>query len=282
MCVCAAAFLICGGLLLWMHINENKVDDALKNAVIDTAPSPSVPVSPSPKPSPSPSPEPSETVSPSPEPSPEPVPAYEPADIPIDFEYLKSVNEDIYAWIDLQGLGLEYPVLQSIGDPDYYLHRDINGNYSSNGSLYTQYTFNTKTFGDACTVIYGHDMASGKMFGRLEPFTKGLDLDDEENEDNYFVIYTPTRKLTYRIACAGVYSNDNILYYHDFSKEDDFNEFFQKFSSFGVGTRNISETFKPEFGTETVVLLTCWKTNNYYRYLTVGCLVDVQGEPLHP
>ena len=102
----------------------------------------------------------------------------------------------------------------------------------------------------------------------------GKDVDDEENEKNYFTIYTPNKVLKYRIASAGVYSNASILYYYDFDEEEEFNAFFDEFNNFSYGSRNISQTFTPKFGDKLVILLTCHKRNNNYRYITIGVLVE--------
>ena len=208
--------------------------------------------------------------------APEPTPPPTPVEIPIDFDYLQQTNRDIYSWITYKAFPTEqgYPVLSNAKEPDFYLQRDIYGNYSNAGSLYTQSNQNALDYGDPCTIIYGHDMMSGRMFGNMEYFTSGLDLEDEENKDNYFTIYTPEKALTYRISCAGVYSSKHPLYFYDFSVEEDFDEFFREFYEFPYGSRNVCESFRPQFGDRIVILLTCHKLNNQYRYLTIGVLTE--------
>ena len=276
MIVCILVALLCVGALVWMHAQQAKVDKALEGAVSATAtPTSALSAAPTPAPAtPSPSSEPSET--PAPEPTPEPTPPPEPVEIPIDFDYLKQTNRDIYSWICYSAFPAEqgYPVLSNAKEPDYYLQRDIYGNFSNAGSLYTQSNYNALDYSDPCTIIYGHDMMSGRMFGNMEYFTLALDLEDEENPDNYFTIYTPEKALTYRIACAGVYSNKHPLYFYDFSDEEKFDEFFGEYYNFPYGSRNICESFRPQFGDKLVILLTCHKLNNQYRYLTIGVLTE--------
>ncbi len=267
MIVCIVVAALCVGALLWMQAQQAKVDKALDNAV-----SPAPTAAPSAKPTPTPTPAPSASSAPdeTPEPSPEPV------EIPIDFNYLLATNRDIYSWIRYSAFPTEqgYPVLSNEKDPDYYLQRDIYGNFSNAGSLYTQSCYNALDYSDPCTIIYGHDMLSGRMFGNLEYFTSELDLDDAENEDNYFTIYTPEKALRYRIACAGVYSNKHPLFYYDFSIEKEFDEFFEEYYNYPYGSRNVSESFRPQFVDKLVILLTCHKLNNQYRYLTIGVLTE--------
>lgn len=49
---------------------------------------------------------------------------------PIDFEKATEENRDIYAWIKIPGLPVDYPVLRKPGDDDYYLRRNLRGKYS--------------------------------------------------------------------------------------------------------------------------------------------------------
>ena len=84
-----------------------------------------------------------------------------------DFRALKAQNPDIYAWLYIPGTDINYPVCQSTNDV-YYLTHNTQGGLDANGALYTESAYNGKGFTDPVTVIYGHNMRSGKMFGNLE------------------------------------------------------------------------------------------------------------------
>ena len=58
----------------------------------------------------------------------------------VDFSYLKEINPDIVAWIDLPDTSISYPVLQSGEDKkeDYYLHHNVDGSYGYPSSVYIQ------------------------------------------------------------------------------------------------------------------------------------------------
>jgi len=269
--VCAVIAAACIGILAWMHISAQGTERQIEEAVSTPAAAPSG----RPTPSLSPSPKPSET--PTPEPSPEPTPA----DVPIDFAYLKEINEDIYGWIELTATEQGYPVVSNEKDPDYYLHRDINRNYSPDGTLYTQSTANELEFIDPCTVIYGHNMNSGKMFGKLQKMARQRDIDDAEAEGNYFTLYTPTKIEKYRICMEGVFSNKNVLYYYDFSDEESFAKFFEDFKTTSTGPHYFCSDLEPQFGDEIVILSTCYSADHTYRFLTIGVMVEKEGtEPV--
>src|SRR5699024_993215 len=54
----------------------------------------------------------------------------------IDWQYLKSINEDIIAWIEIEGTQINYPILKDNGDL-YYLKHNYLKKYNSNGSIFT-------------------------------------------------------------------------------------------------------------------------------------------------
>ena len=97
-------------------------------------------------------PEPEEEKEPEPETT--ETPAKEPVEIPIDFPSLQAQNPDVYAWIQVPGTEVDYPILQSPDDNGYYLVHDINKSEAAAGAIFTE-NYNTKTFEDPNTVIYG-------------------------------------------------------------------------------------------------------------------------------
>lgn len=68
----------------------------------------------------------------------------------------------------MPGTGVDYPVLKS-KENDYYLYRNIYGEYDEDGSIYLN---NYTEINDVNLVVYGHNMQNGNMFSTL---TKYLD-----------------------------------------------------------------------------------------------------------
>ena len=52
----------------------------------------------------------------------------------IDWDYLKSVNEDIIAWIEIEGTNINYPILKA--KDVYYLKHSFDKKYNSNGDKF--------------------------------------------------------------------------------------------------------------------------------------------------
>lgn len=88
-----------------------------------------------------------------------------PARLPsIDFDALLEVNPDIRAWLDCEGSGINYPVVQG-EDNEYYLRRMYDGTRNKAGCLFIDYE--NEPFTDRNTIIYGHNLLDGSMFSEL-------------------------------------------------------------------------------------------------------------------
>ncbi len=84
------------------------------------------------------------------------------------FEELDEVNPDICGWITIDNTEIDYPVLQ--GENNFsYINTDVYGNFSLSGSIFLD-SRNSPDFSDTLSLIYGHHMAGGKMFGDLDKF----------------------------------------------------------------------------------------------------------------
>lgn len=87
-----------------------------------------------------------------------------------NWDELHKINKEIVAWLEIPGTDyIDYPVLSHDGDDinnQYYLYRDVHGNYSGYGSLFIDYR--SKGGVDAKNVIvHGHHMQNGQMFQNL-------------------------------------------------------------------------------------------------------------------
>ncbi|MCL1816245.1 MAG: class B sortase [Clostridiales bacterium] len=102
----------------------------------------------------------------------------------IDFSALKTINANIAAWLFSPDTVIDYPIVWA-DDYDYYLHHLPDGTYNNNGTLFIDYNC-AADFSDALTVIYGHKMKSGKMFGSISNYKKQAYYD----EHPYMYLYS--------------------------------------------------------------------------------------------
>lgn len=82
------------------------------------------------------------------------------------FSRLMEVNPDICAWLTLDHTRIDYPILQG-KDNLSYINTDVYGNFALAGSIYLD-SRNDSSFRDAYSLLYGHHMESGRMFGDLD------------------------------------------------------------------------------------------------------------------
>ena len=125
-----------------------------------------------------------EAVAPAPAPAPMPAPSLDIPDLVIDFAYLSQINADATAWLYSPDTPIDYPVVWA-SDYNYYLRRLPDGKENANGSLFTDYN-SLPDFAGHLTVIYGHNMKSGQMFGSLTQYKSQKYYD----EHPYLYLYT--------------------------------------------------------------------------------------------
>lgn len=123
----------------------------------------------------------------------------------VDFTNIQVENKDICGWIEIPAIKVSYPVLQGENN-NSYLRYLPDGTYSIGGSIFVDERCKSD-FSSPVTVIYGHYMYNGSMFGRLKSF---LDINFLKNNDE-FKIYTPNKTITAQIiACFEISKNSEI------------------------------------------------------------------------
>ena len=120
------------------------------------------------------------------------------APLDIDFDSLRSINTDVIGWIYMEALPeISYPVVQG-EDNNFYLHQTYEKNYNFAGTIFIDYE-NKRDFSDCNTLVYGHNMKNGSMFGMLKKYRADETL---YNTSKYFWILTPEKDYRYEIIAA--------------------------------------------------------------------------------
>lgn len=184
----------------------------------------------------------------------------EPDRIEVDFDALRETNSDIVAWIYGADTGLNYPIVRGT-DNDYYLHHLIDGSSNSNGTLFMDYQCEPD-FSMQNTLIYGHNMRSGNMFGHLVEYKNSAFY----TEHPYLYIITPD--CTYRMdLLAGCVLNFDAPIY-GFELSADYVRSCMENSTFQSQT-----TYSEEY--PLLTLSTCSYEYEDARYAVIGQLVAV-------
>ncbi len=85
-----------------------------------------------------------------------------------DAETVVEVPKGYVAWLEVDDTDIDYPIMQGI-DNEEYLNKNPYGKYSLSGSIFLDYR-NSKDFTDPYSLVYGHHMGQGAMFGALDDF----------------------------------------------------------------------------------------------------------------
>ena len=98
-----------------------------------------------------------------------------PAGIQDDLKTLYYLNSDIRGWLKYSACGIDREVMHS-NDNDYYLTHDFYKNKNKNGALFfdSKNKLDTSTATSKSLVIYGHNMASGQMFAKLNNLAESV------------------------------------------------------------------------------------------------------------
>ncbi len=125
--------------------------------------------------------------------------------VQIDFDGLRAINEDIVAWIQIPGIGVDYPVVQG-EDNEYYLHYTFERKANIAGSIFLDCR-NRADFTDRKVILYGHNMQDGSMFSGLERYQD----DDFREMQGRVVLYLPDKTLECKIVeCRQVAVQDSM------------------------------------------------------------------------
>ena len=176
--------------------------------------------------------------------------------IEVDFTSLQREYPHIVAWIQWPLLDISLPVVHGETN-DQYLRRLPDGSWNEGGSIFLEAA--NKGMEDLHTILYGHNMNDGSMFGNLVSF-----LDEEfylhHENDAVFYIYTPQGVWEYQLfSVEKVISTDPHVYMVGYTRGEEFREFVEtmKQRSLYKMTANID-------GSQPVITLsTCDEANPY-------------------
>ena len=108
------------------------------------------------------------------------------------------------AWLYCPDTVIDYPVMKA-DDYSYYLKHLPDGTHNANGTLFLDYNC-APDFSDSLSVIYGHKMKSGKMFGSLEGYKK----EGYYSEHPYMYLYTKQGKFRINLVYGCVIGGERM------------------------------------------------------------------------
>lgn len=184
----------------------------------------------------------------------------------INFEELTKINEDIIGWLAVENTNISYPLLKSKDNQDY-LKLAANKVKNNGGSIFLDCR-NQVDFKDQHTIIYGHNMKNGSMFGGLKQFVEG---DYWKNHSRFYII-KPEGALEYEVFSAYQTRADSAAYVLDFSG----NLSFAAFVDLAKEHSQVETSVSVSENDRIVTLSTCTNKEQMGRYVVHGKLVNGQ------
>lgn len=187
----------------------------------------------------------------------------------IDWEVLWEENEHIYAWLYIPGTDIDYPIVQHPDEASYYLRRDLSGNKSTAGCIFTQF-YNEKDFTDLNTVIYGHNMRNGTMFASLHNY-ENLGFFEEYP---YVYIYVPDGVLVYEVFAAYQGGDQHLLFSYDSTTPEAFQRYLDAVFDIRDMGAHFREGLEVKGENHVISLSTCVRGEETSRYLVQAVLLN--------
>lgn len=259
-CVAAA-----GGILLYRHLADRQSEELLEalrasaESYVPPEQSAGLPGDPSPESIPAESDLSGSTLEPAavPEPTASPEPTPQPTPEPVENPYQDSflANEDMAAWLVVPDTPIDYPVMWTPRDENYYLLRGFDGKSNKNGCLILDT--------DCCLsplttnlIIHGHNMKSGAMFGELDNYKEESFFWDHREMQ----LHTEEGIRTYEVVAvflSEVYKKtDQVFKFYQFFQADtqeEFDDFYENIKALSLYDTGVTA----EYGDHFLTLSTC-------------------------
>lgn len=196
------------------------------------------------------------------------------------YRELHEINPDMIGWLTIDGTVIDYPVMQTMEDEEYYLSRDFYGDANKNGCLIldTDSTAGTGTkaggYKDGTApstnlIIHGHTMKSGEMFGNLQRYADAeygaehaiLRFDSLYEEREYELIAVFYSQV--------YYESDNVFKYYKFFQADtqeEFDDWYENIKKLSLYDTGVTV----QFGDEFLTLSCCSYQVEDGRFVVVG------------
>lgn len=187
-----------------------------------------------------------------------------------EYQILYEMNPDLVGWIKIEDTRINYPVMQTPTQKDYYLRRNFDKVYSDRGCIYVREQCDVTKPSDNLT-IYGHHMNDGSMFANLSKYQRK----DFWAEHGTVIFDTLTEHHTYQIFAVfkTTASVGQGFPYHSFvdaADETEFDEFVSTCKELAFYDTGIT----PKYGDKLICLSTCEYTQTNGRFVVAAVRVS--------
>lgn len=183
----------------------------------------------------------------------------------IDLEELRRTNPDVLGWIAIPGTQLDYPYLKG-EDNDYYLNCTWKGSRSAAGAVFMDVNC-PDDFSSFNTILYGHNMKNGTMFGSLKKYRQQSYY--EENPCIYIVDGRGVCRYEIFAAFEAEVVRDTFRLDLDNDRKRD------AFLNYSAAMNGLETQVVPTVRDSLITLSTCTGKDYDHRWVVQGVLTGV-------
>ncbi len=184
---------------------------------------------------------------------------------------MKQENKDFFGWISIEDTELNYPVMYTPNNAEYYLHRAFDHSSSQSGVPFLDANY---VEGSQNYLVYGHNMRNGTMFSILmsyasEEFLKEhpiIKFDTLEESGEYKV-------LAAFYSEAPIQEEGEFKYYEyaNLTNQIDFETYLQEITARSLYRTGISADYKDQL----LTLSTCSYHTPNGRFVVVAKRINI-------
>ena len=176
-------------------------------------------------------------------------------------EILRELSEDAVAWLTVDNTKIDYPVMQGENNTEY-LNKAPGGEFSLSGSIFLD-SRNDKMFSDPYSLVYGHHMEYGAMFGSLDGYAD-REYFDAHKTGTLTVIKGAEYKITFFASCKAQ-ATEKVIFDPPESNNQALLEYLNKHAII-YDPRGVSA------GSKLIALSTCQSAESNERMIVFGTL----------
>ncbi len=184
-----------------------------------------------------------------------------------EYAGLYAENSDTIGWLKIDGMTIDYIVMQAPDEINKYLRHDFYGKDSTRGCLFVDEYCDI--FNSDNIIIYGHNMKDGSMFGTLDSYA------DESFYAEHKIIRFDTiyEKHSYEVVAAISTSipakDEDVFRYYEYTSSND-EETFLDYADFIEKNKLYDTGVEINPGDKLLTLSTCAYHTTDGRFVVVA------------
>lgn len=192
------------------------------------------------------------------------------------YKTLYNINPDIVGWISIEGTEIDYPVMQTVKDEQFYLHRNFYKAESTSGLPFMD---------DRCIIsdtssniiIYGHNMKNGSMFAGLLKY-QDKDFYEKHKYIRFDTIYAEGMYEIVAVFRSRVaFVDEDTFRFYNFIESDSVEEFEEFYDT--IRSLSLYETDATAISSDYLLTLsTCEYSEEDGRFVVVARKIADGGQ----